>query len=133
MKIIFSLIILFSSILFSSYSFGDWKLIITSNKGNEFYVDLSTLKKYGSNTFVWKLNNYLKPNPGGYLSDVSYVECDCNVFRLKDLQIIFHKKHFGKGESLSIDFSKVSKKYSDWRYPPPKSVSRIVLDYICNN
>ena len=96
MKITFSIIILFSSILFSSYSFGDWKLISTF-KGDEFYVDISTLKKYGTSTFVWKLNNYLKPNSGGYLSDVSYVECDCNVFREKDLQIIFYKKHFGKG------------------------------------
>tara|TARA_Y100000991_G_scaffold200154_1_gene172349 strand:- start:470 stop:871 length:402 start_codon:yes stop_codon:yes gene_type:complete len=133
MKITSYIIFLFSSIFFSSYSFGDWKLISTSSKGNEFYVDVSTIKRHGTSIFVWRLNNYLKPNSGGYLSDVSYIECDCETFREKDLQIIFHKKHFGKGESLSIDFSKVSKKYSEWRYPSPNSVNRIVLDYTCNN
>ena len=93
---------------------------------------MSTLKRHDTSTFVWRLNNYLKP-VNGYLSDMSYVEYDCNVNRVKDLQIIFYRKHFGKGESRTIDFSKISKKHIDWRYPTPGSVGRIILNYICNN
>ena len=133
LRILFLILTIFVlTISFIKPSLSEWRLVLNGSDGNEHYIDTNYVKRDNEIVYFKRLINYLKPNDG-FLSEVSHIKGDCNLKKKKDLEIIVYDKPMGKGNSEVIDFSQYEKKWSDWKYLKPKTVTYILLDLVCEN
>ena len=98
MKTLIIFLALTFSVMFSSSSYAGWTKAGESVDGNSFYVDFERIRKHGGYVYYWVLSDYLKPTSQGYLSNQSYNQGDCTLFRLKSLSVSFHEKPSVVGE-----------------------------------
>ena len=81
-KLLLIFTLLFSTLMFSTPSYGEWtKVSSTLNGAHTFYVDFDSIRKHGGYVYFWRLSDFLKPNKYGTLSDKSYNQGDCKLFR----------------------------------------------------
>ena len=83
MKILlFTLSFFFSLISFSSQTLADCtKILFGINGFNEFYIDLSKIRKHQGYSYYWELISNYPPNKHGLSSSIAYYKVDCNVFK----------------------------------------------------
>jgi len=70
--------------------------------------------------------DYLKPDKLGNLSAKTYIQGDCELFRLKNLSFSWHKQPMGGGTGHVTEPNK-----KGWIYPPPESSSEDILKTVC--
>ena len=121
--------LLFSTLMFSTPSYGEWTKVEKSVEGNTFYVDFERIRKHDGYVYVWDLTDLLKPSVSGSLSAKVYKEVDCKLFRFKTLSYSFHKEPMGGGTG---EVQKPVKKHQGWKYPTPNSVYEDVLKSVCS-
>jgi hypothetical protein len=121
------LILLFSTVMFSSSSYAEWTKVGESVNGIKIYVDFERIIKHGEYAYWWQLFDYSKPTPAGSLSGKTYNQVDCKLFRFKNLSYSSHKEPMGGGTGDSN-----SPKNPEWDYPPPNSVVGTILKQVCN-
>ena len=107
---------------------AEWKKVSENVSGTEFYLDYESIRKHSGYIYVWRLDNHLKPNKNGVLSEKLYSEIDCKRFRLKYLSGSFHSMPMGEGPALNITMSNLN----EWIYFPPDSVGEDILEMVCN-
>jgi hypothetical protein len=120
-----TLLTVFVLTVFSTPVFAEWTKV-GGNVFGPFYVDFDRIRKHGGYVYWWTLSDLLKPTEQGHLSDKTYRQGDCKLFRYKDLSISTHKLPMGNGIGDSN-----SLKNTEWEYPPPNSVSEEVLKSVC--
>jgi len=79
------LILLFSTVMFSSSSYAEWTKVNESVDGDTSYVDFERMRKHDGYVYWWELADYLKPTSTGTLSVKVYNQGDCKLFRYKIL------------------------------------------------
>ena len=124
----FLLALLFSTLIFSTPSYGEWTAVSESVSGNIFYMDFERIRNHDGYVYYWGLSDHLKPVAGGFLSGKRYHQGDCKLFRFKVLTYVFHKQPMGKDAGKSS-----SPKNPEWKYPSPGSINEIVLKAVCNH
>ena len=98
MKKIYLCIIL--SLFWSTIGFGEWNKIY-SDQNSEHYIDMTKLKKEGTNIHFWHLVNYLIQNEDIFWkSSLTYTEVNCNNLSGKDHVFNFYSEFMGEGEFL---------------------------------
>ena len=127
-KLLLIFTLLFSTLMFSTPSYGEWTKVSESVEGNTFYVDFDRIRKHSGYVYFWRLSDYLKPNEQGFLSAIVYYEVDCKLFRYKYLTDSYHKEPMGGGTAASS--SSVPDK--NWGYPPPGSAHEEILKRVCS-
>ncbi|MDC0423327.1 hypothetical protein OAL85_03510 [Methylophilaceae bacterium] len=127
MKKLLLLLLLFTTLVFSSATYAVWTKIINSN-AMALYVDFDTIKKHGGYVYYWELGDYFKPDQFGDLSAKVYREVDCKLFRTKVLSDSFHTEPMGKG----IPSSSSNTPDEEWRYPAPNTPTRSILKKVCS-
>ena len=115
--------------MFSSSSYAGWTKVGESVDGNSFYVDFERIRKHGGYVYYWELIDKLKPNSYGNLSDKTYSQVDCKLFRFKRLSFSFHKEPMGGGTG---DISAPLGENGNWIYPSPNSIGELILKQVCN-
>jgi len=55
------LILLFSTVMFSSPSYAEWTKVNKDADGNTNYVDFERIRKHVGYVYYWELSDYLKP------------------------------------------------------------------------
>jgi len=120
------LLLLLFSIIFSSTSFADWKLIGKTDVGDQFYFDTERIRQVDGDIYFWLLWNGSKPDEYGDLSYTSYMQGDCKIFREKYLSLSYYKGPMGTGSNQSGKFD------SNWVYPSPNTWAEINLKTVCN-
>ena len=115
-------------ILLPTPVFAGWTKIGTTEYGNTFYVDFERIRKHGGYVYWWELNDFLKPDEGGYLSAKVYNQGDCRLFRHMHLSGSFHKEPMGEGTG---DVSEPPERHKGWKYPPPNSAIEGILKSVC--
>ena len=122
------LLILLFSILISINSYGEWTEVSRSLDGvDTYYIEHDTIKEHGGYVYYWMMIDSLEPWEGsGYLSDQTYNQGDCGIYRNKILSYIFYKRSMGKGTGKSDNTP------SEWRYPSSGTVGKGILDYVCD-
>jgi hypothetical protein len=121
------LILLFSTVMFSSPSYAEWTKVGKSVKGDTSYVDFERMRKHDGYVYYWNLTDYLKPDEDGDLSFKTYNQVDCELFRYKVLSWSFHKEPMGGDTGDTLNESD-----KEWRYPPPNSSIEFILKQVCN-
>ena len=120
--------LLFSTLMFSSTSFADWKKITGDVRGNTYYVDFKNLKEHGGYVYFWVLKDYLKPDESGEMSGKKYMLVDCKILRFQNLSFSFHKEPMGKGTG---DVQRPVKESQGWKYAAPDTQYGVVLNSVC--
>ena len=128
-KLLLIFTLLFSTLMFSTPSYGEWTKVSDNVGGDSYYVDFERIRKHGGYVYWWQLTDYLKPTKPGDLSSRIYGQGDCKLFRYKWLSASFFKEPMGKGTSDSVELSPKDKV---WRYPIPDSSTETVLKRVCN-
>ena len=118
--------LIFSLLVLSSTSFADWKNVRENVDGDTLYVDFERIRKHGGYVYWWELSDLLKPTEQGYLSDKSYNQGDCKLFRYKNLSFSSYKEPMGGGTGEFYN-----KPDKDWSYPPSNSNDEFILKSIC--
>lgn len=114
------------SMVFSSFSFGEWTIIAKSKSGNVFYLDLERMRINSGFRYVWRLVDLIEPDSSGSLSVKVYKKVECKEFKFKTLQYIFYKQPMGEGSgesSTSLD--------QNWKYPVPDSSDELLIEKVC--
>ena len=113
--------------MFSSASSAEWTLVATSvGSGEKFYVDLDRIRKNDGYMYVWILQDDIKPDKYGDMSNKIYREIDCKGFRYKSLTYMFYKQPMGGGEGESANGDN-----PEWKYPPPDSNIEHIMNFVC--
>ena len=107
-----------------STSFAEWEKV-SENVYGTTYVDFERIRKHDGYVYFWYLFDYLKPDEYGDLSEKTYVQSDCKLFRYKKLSGTFHKEPMGEGTSVTGTPS------GKWEYPSPDSSTEINLKSVC--
>jgi hypothetical protein len=129
-KLLLIFTLLFSTLMFSSPSYGEWTKVGNSALGDIFYVDFERIRKHGGYVYWWDLSDYLKPISKGNLSTKIYKQGDCKLFRYKVLSFSFHKEPMGRGTG---EVQEPLARHKGWKYPPPNSSSEGMLKAVCNH
>ena len=124
--VIYSIIIL----LFCFSLEAEWNKVTKGNNGHTFYVNVVEINDDSGHVFFWKLINYSEPDQYGDLSAKIYIKADCKSFRLKWLNISYHKYQMAEDVAK---IKKASKNHSNWQEPSPNSTAQTVLDYVCES
>ena len=76
MKTLLTISTLVFTVMFSSPSYSEWTKVSVDDAGNTIYVDFERIRIHGGYAYWWVLQDYLKPNKYGILSDKSYRQVD---------------------------------------------------------
>ena len=128
-KLLLIFTLLFSTLMFSTPSYAEWTKVNSNVDGTTTYVDFDRIRKHSGYVYFWYLMDYLKPSVTGRLSDKTYSQVDCKLFRYKWLSVFFHNEPMGGGTG---DAFRLSPKYKDWLYPPPNSSIEETLKQVCS-
>ena len=126
-KLLLIFTLLFSTLMFSTPSYGEWTKVAKSVNGDIFYVDLERIRKHGGYVHWWTLVDYIKPTTQGHLSHRDYQQGDCKLFRHKYLSWLFHNEPMAGGTGTTLEPSD-----KGWNYPPPNSSIEIILKRVCS-
>ena len=125
MKKITLLLVIIFTFLFSTTSWGEWRLVSESVSGDKFYYDKDRIRKSGKYLYFWMLHSLVIPI-GGSSSSTQYTQLDCSIFRYKSLSIKTYKNLKGEGREV-MNFDPTDK----WNYPKPNSIPEIVSNKVC--
>ena len=124
------LLVLLFSILISINSYGEWTFITTNDRGDNYFVDLDTIKKQEGDVYYWELLDFAIPLMDITYSSKSYIVTDCNLnlFRYKYLRDIFYSQPMLKGSIVhSSDIPD-----TEWRFNSPESTGVAELKRVCD-
>jgi len=128
MKKLALLATLIFSVMFPSASYAEWKKVSRNVSGDTYYLDFDRVRKHDGYVYIWTLDDYLKPDKDGDLSEKNYIQCDCKLFRHKILSGSFHKEPMGGGSPQTV-----TPKNPKWVYPSPDSVNETLLKSVCEH
>ena len=126
-KLLLTLSLLLSTTMFSSLSFGEWELRVTSKSGDDFYWDRDKVRVNQGLVYWYLLVNNLKPTETGILSATVYQESDCQRMSITDLSLSFYKQAMAEGQAETI-----TKSNPEVSYPSLSSSNGIVLKEVCD-
>ena len=125
-KLLLIFTLLFSTLMFSTPSYGEWTKVSESVNGTTYYVDFERIRKHGGYVYFWYLTDYLKPQKDGELSRTIYQQGDCKLFRYKILSDSYHKEPMGDGTGKTDN-----EPDKEWSYPSPNSGNEGILKKVC--
>ena len=125
-KITLGITLFFSTLMFASPAYADWKSVGENVVGTTYYVDFDRIRTNGGYVYWWELSDFLEPNKYGYLSFKVYHKGDCELFRYKRLSFIHYKQPMG--ERLGNTDSTPD---TEWTYPSPNSMGEYTLKRVC--
>ena len=121
------LILLFSTVMFSSSSYAGWTKVLETDIGDTAYVDFERIREHYGYVYWWGLTDFLKPTSRGWLSYKIYYQGDCKLFRHKNLSFSFHKEPMGGGTGRADSYPD-----EDWTDPAPRSGDKTALELVCD-
>ena len=127
MKKITLLLVIIFTFLFSTTSWGDWSYLVESVNGDKYYYDKDRVRKSGKYIYFWELFD-LKEQFQNSLSDTSYTQIECSIFRYKTLKVQFYTKQMGEGGIL---YSYTPK--DEWKYPKLNTSKEFILKKVCED
>ena len=126
-KIILIFAFLFSTIIWSSKSFGEWEFVESSTDGTRTYIDFDKIRKHDGYVYFWALEDLLKPDQDGDLSYINYYQGDCNLFRYKHLSASYYKQAMGEGT-----VNNVTDENPEWKDVNPNWIMATYLKLVCS-
>ena len=126
--LVFSLLL--STTIFSSLSFGEWRLSVESEV-THFYWDPETIKKIDGLVYSWFLLDYQEESTeSDSLSMMINVEIDCQTLASKDLSYVSYKQHMAGGFPSRTDTPKSPEIVFHPMITPRYRLTKVVCDSV---
>ena len=122
--------ILISSLffIFSNASYAEWIKYLSTEIGDDFYINAKSIETKGKFVFYESLSNYTKkPLKSGTRSFISTIKVDCELLRFKFVKTKSFNKLWGK-ELKKIN----NKEDNEWSNLQPNDAREIALRAVCN-
>ena len=126
MKTLLTLFVLSLSFSVTANDFN-WKKITSSTDGDNYYVDVSSIKKIDNKAFFLRLTDYIEPTQYGKLSSIVYVEINCTTLSSRYLQDRYYVFPMGRGEPANVINEK-----SQWSEAKKGSVGEFLNQFVCD-
>ena len=113
---------------FTSHSYAEWIKYLSTEIGDDFYINAKSIETKGKFVFYESLSNYTKkPLKSGTRSFISTIKVDCELLRYK----FVNTKAFNKlwGEELKKENNQEDK---EWRNLQSNDAREIALRAVCN-
>jgi hypothetical protein len=119
------------SLIISFNAYGKWEVVASANtvdnNKSTYYMDFDNIKVNG-NVYFWEIEDQLKPDRFGDLSNKALFEVDCNVpQRSRMLSVFYYTQPMAEGS-----ISDQNNKPYDWKYTTPGSVGEAKANIACN-
>ena len=109
---------------------AEWRLVTTSQAGDQFYVEPSFIKSDGGYIRVWSMMNYAKPIGDEIKSVKELSMFDCRGGRTKVLQTSYYSSPGGNSAPMGAPVEP-SPPYDRWVYVAPDTAWNTVFNYAC--
>jgi len=127
----FSIALLLALIISSPAQAQLWDYIVTSDRGNRYYIDPLSIQRKGSIVNYIQLINYPQGtdiSDKGMLSFVQFKTNDCTQHRFNISRLIGYEHENAKGSIVTVEFAKEEK----WLNINPKKIANIIHQEVCN-
>ena len=91
-----------------------WEYIVTSDTGNQYFFDIDSIKRTGSEVFYTQLSNYPSPRKiasGTILSVVQYKVSNCSKKTFSTSKLVAFSEQNAKGSVVHIEVPESTKLY----------------------
>jgi len=105
-----------------------WSLVITGTQGDEFYIDMDTLRSDNNIRRFWALTNLTKQGQKGEMSMRVLREIDCKQDRERTLVITGLNGAMGSGDVLGS----YKNDNDPWEYIAPQTISQAYFAKVCS-
>ncbi len=123
-KLILTLFIMLSAMPL----WADWKGAVSSNSGDEYYIDFDRIREKGGYVYYWNLIDLKEKDDDYAFSYIEYNQGDCGDFRVKTLSRTAYAGKMGGGEPL-FSYDNIW----NWSYAIPNSVGEGLLEKACKH
>ena len=127
----FSIALLLALTISSPVQAQLWDYIVTSDRGNRYYIDPLSIQHKGSIVNYIQLINYPQGTDmrdKGMLSFVQFKTNDCSQHRFNISRLIGYEYENAKGSVVTVEFAKEEK----WLAINPKKIAHIIHQEVCN-
>ena len=111
-------------------SFDEWFWVSSNIKGNNYYLDISTIKKRGGYVYYWQLDDLKSPisvSDGFIYSAKKRLQVNCDEGSSRITTTSYYMGNLGKGEFWGTDNTT-----QDWFYPPPRTSFYSLMEFVCD-
>jgi len=113
-------------------SFDEWFWVSSNVIGNNYYLDIDTIKKQGRYVYYWELDDLSKPiitkSSGTRIySAKKRVQVDCEKESTRITVAHYYLGNLGKGKFWGTDDTT-----RDWFYPPPRTTFYALMEFVCD-
>ena len=113
--------------LISFNAYSEWFYVRDDNFGNSNYIENETIRENNGYVYYWSLADYLDPSTTkGMYSSKDYIQGDCAIGRVKQLNFIAYKEHMGKGSQMASVSTP-----GEWKYPAPDTMRGYFFNIVC--
>ena len=127
----FSIALLLALIISSPAQAQLWDYIVTSDRGNRYYIDPLSIQRNGPIVSYLQLTNYPQGTDTANKAMLSFVQFktnDCTQHRFNISRLIGYEHENAKGSVVTIEFAKEEK----WLTINPKKIAYIIHQEVCN-
>ena len=127
----FSIALLLALTISSPVQAQLWDYIVTSDRGNRYYIDPLSIQRNGPIVSYLQLTNYPQGTDTANKAMLSFVQFktnDCSQHRFNISRLIGYEHENAKGSVVTIEFAKEEK----WLTINPKKIAYIIHQEVCN-
>ena len=127
----FSIVLLLALTISSPVQAQLWDYIVTSDRGNRYYIDPLSIQRNGPIVSYLQLTNYPQGTDTANKAMLSFVQFktnDCAYHRFNISRLIGYEYENAKGSVVTIEFAKEEK----WLAINPKKIAHIIHQEVCN-
>ena len=108
----------------------EWTKVSENEEGMISYVNFEEIKKHDGYIYFWEMRNFLEPGEirTRPLSAKAYTQCDCKLFRIKNLSYSFYKERWAGGGEVG---DRISPEKPEWIYPDPNTILEAMIKKVC--
>lgn len=129
MKKLGLIILIITTLTFSSTSYAEWKEVVRNESGSVFYINEKTIKNGVNTKYFYILVDYATPNSWGDLSAKAYIELNCSNMMSRHIILDFFRYPLGEGDptegSGQVD-------NPEWKYYEPDSAYGVLNKFVCD-
>lgn len=105
---------------------SNWTLVTSSSVGDEFYVDVSTIRRQGDERRFWTVLNFKTPLSSGARSTRMFREVDCRLERGRVILTTSFRGPMVTGELVGSNLQGGA-----WEFIAPGTVASTELRFVC--
>ena len=104
----------------------NWKHLGQTENGDNYFIDLSSIKKHRQMRTYIRLRDYAITDSNGENSSIIFIETNCEDQNVRFLKDVYFKGNMGKGEYVILE------ERGDWQKFKSGSIAESFTEFVCS-